>query len=167
MKKRLILIYMAIALFLVLLPLSVQAAKSEGDCEHTFGDWVLTVVPDCTQTGKAERTCTACGHVETITVTRPGHIPSDWILESAPEIGVAGSMHRICTVCGETIETEALAPLPEPETEPETEPEPTPEPENNWIEIPFPVVLIIGLLPNAILVIVLIVRKLGRRMNKS
>ena len=54
--------------------------------EHTFGEWVVTTAPTCTQDGLETRTCSACGEVETRVIPAAGH---DY---------KAGK----CTVCGET-----------------------------------------------------------------
>ncbi len=166
MKHLLLRIY-TVAILLCLLAACcfvAQASDGESVCEHTFGEYELTITPDCTQKGEAVRTCSACGYCETIVVTRPGHVPGDWVLDVAPQIGTAGSMSKSCTVCGELLQSEAVAPLPEPE--PETEPE-TPEvPEQSWIDVPLPVALLAFILPNLILIAVLIIRGIRNRIAK-
>ena len=54
--------------------------------EHTFGEWVVTTAPTCTQDGLETRTCSACGEVETRVIPAAGHNYKD----------------GKCTVCGET-----------------------------------------------------------------
>ena len=54
--------------------------------EHTFGEWVVTTAPTCTQDGLETRTCSACGEVETRVIPATGHDYKD----------------GKCTVCGET-----------------------------------------------------------------
>ena len=54
--------------------------------EHTFGEWVVTTQPTCTQDGLETRTCSACGEVETRVIPATGHDYKD----------------GKCTVCGET-----------------------------------------------------------------
>ena len=54
--------------------------------EHTFGEWVITTAPTCTQDGLETRTCSACGEVETRVIPAAGHDYKD----------------GKCTVCGET-----------------------------------------------------------------
>ena len=54
--------------------------------EHTFGEWVVTTAPTCTQAGLETRTCSACGEVETRVIPAAGHDYKD----------------GKCTVCGET-----------------------------------------------------------------
>ena len=41
--------------------------------EHTFGEWVVTTAPTCTQDGLETRTCTGCGEVETMVIDATGH----------------------------------------------------------------------------------------------
>ncbi len=52
--------------------------------EHTFGEWVITTAPTCTQDGLETRTCSACGEVETRVIPAAGHDYKD----------------GKCTVCG-------------------------------------------------------------------
>ncbi|MBQ7379961.1 MAG: hypothetical protein IJW70_09850 [Clostridia bacterium] len=169
MKRAFIRIYI-VAITSVLLALTLcmgtYAAESEQFCEHTFGEWELTIVPDCTQKGEAVRTCAKCGYSESLVVTRPGHVPGDFIMDAAPQIGVAGSMSRSCTVCGEILQTEVIAPLPEPESEPEPETEAPTLPEENWIDVPLPLALLAFILPNLILVAVLVIRAIRKRIEK-
>ena len=54
--------------------------------EHTFGEWVVTTAPTCTQDGLETRTCSACGEVETRVIPAAGHDYKD----------------GKCTVCGAT-----------------------------------------------------------------
>ena len=54
--------------------------------EHTFGEWVVTTAPTCTQDGLETRTCSACGEVETRVIPAAGHDYKD----------------GKCTICGET-----------------------------------------------------------------
>ena len=54
--------------------------------EHTFGEWVVTTAPTCTEPGEKARTCTGCGEVETMVIDATGHHYKD----------------GKCTVCGET-----------------------------------------------------------------
>ena len=41
--------------------------------EHTFGEWIVTTAPTCTQDGLETRTCSACGEVETMVIDATGH----------------------------------------------------------------------------------------------
>ena len=54
--------------------------------EHTFGEWIVTTQPTCTEPGEKTRTCTGCGEVETMVIPAAGHDYKD----------------GKCTVCGET-----------------------------------------------------------------
>ena len=54
--------------------------------EHTFGEWIVTTQPTCTEPGEKTRTCTGCGEVETMVIDATGHHYKD----------------GKCTVCGET-----------------------------------------------------------------
>ena len=52
--------------------------------EHTFGEWIVTTQPTCTEPGEKARTCTGCGEVETMVIDATGHHYKD----------------GKCTVCG-------------------------------------------------------------------
>ena len=54
--------------------------------EHTFGEWIVTTQPTCTEPGEKTRTCTGCGEVETMVIDATGHHYKD----------------GKCTDCGET-----------------------------------------------------------------
>jgi len=41
--------------------------------EHTFGKWIVTTQPTCTEPGEKTRTCTGCGEVETMVIDATGH----------------------------------------------------------------------------------------------
>lgn len=41
--------------------------------DHSFGDWVRTVAPACTEQGEESRTCTICGKSQTRSVAALGH----------------------------------------------------------------------------------------------
>ncbi len=41
--------------------------------EHTFGEWIVTTQPTCTEPGEKTHTCTGCGEVETMVIDATGH----------------------------------------------------------------------------------------------
>ena len=150
---------------LLLIPaLCSITAFAEESCVHEYGEWVLTLAPTCVAKGEVTRTCTLCGEVQTATVAEGAHTESDWNMTAAPDVGVAGSMQKTCTVCGEVLQTQELAALPEPESEDGGAIQESPEEKQPWIEITLPVAIGICLVPNAVLVIVLLIRKIRRKM---
>jgi hypothetical protein len=160
--KKTILFLTALLPVLMLFSPAVQAEQA---CVHEYGEWVLTLAPTCMEKGEVTRTCTLCNEVQTATVAQGAHKESDWTLAAAPEIGVAGSMQKLCTVCGEILATEELAALPDPETAaPQTQEPPTGAEEDPWIEISLPVAIGICLLPNLILLIVLLIRRIRHKI---
>ena len=66
---------------------------------HTFGEWVITKEPTCTEKGERQRSCTISGCVVTETEELPalGHQWSDW----TPVKGDSSREYRICEVCNE------------------------------------------------------------------
>ena len=69
---------------------------------HKFGDWTVTTPPTCTEDGTEERTCTACGAVETRTIEATGHTFGKWTVTKAATRTETGLKTRTCTVCGAT-----------------------------------------------------------------
>ncbi len=89
---------------------------------HSFGEWVVTTEPTCTEAGEKERTCTVCGVKETGTVEALGHNAGEPAEENV--VGATctekGSYDLVvrCTRCHEIIssehhENEALGHKPE------------------------------------------------------
>ena len=155
--------YKALPIYLLLIVLLCSlSVNAEENCEHQYGEWVLTAAPTCIAKGEITRTCTLCGEVQTAAVAEGAHAEGDWVLGIAPEIGVAGSMQKTCTVCGEVLLTQELAALPEPAP---TDPAPAEPEEQPWIEITLPVAIGICLAPNLVLVIVLLIRKIRRKIE--
>ncbi len=77
--------------------------------EHSFGEWVVTTEPTCTETGVQIRTC-ACGETETEVIPALGHTFGEWTVTTEPTCTAEGAKTRTCATCGET-ETETLPAL--------------------------------------------------------
>ena len=84
--------------------------------EHTFGEWVVTTAPTCTQDGLETRTCSACGEVETRVIPAAGHDYKD----------------GKCTVCG-AADPDYRPEQPENPGQPE-KPEKPEQPENPGVK---------------------------------
>lgn len=67
---------------------------------HSYGDWTVTLEPDCTTTGTQKRTCAVCGHVHTGTVAALGHNYIGTIVR--PTCTEQGYMSYECTRCKDT-----------------------------------------------------------------
>lgn len=67
--------------------------------KHDFTDWEVITEADCTESGKAERTCVRCNAVEKKVLPKLSHKYSDWTLSH--EAGAkAGTIIRTCSLCG-------------------------------------------------------------------
>lgn len=71
------------------------------DC--TFGEWVTTKAPTCTEKGVASRTCTECLNKETKNLEPIDHKFTNQTVSKTPTCTEAGKKESICTVCGEKI----------------------------------------------------------------
>ncbi len=80
---------------------------SDGDGEHTFGEWTIVTAPTCTTAGEVKRTCSDCGETETKTVDALGHQFGEWEIETPATCTENGSKTRTCILC-ETTETETI-----------------------------------------------------------
>ena len=75
---------------------------------HSFGEWVLTTEPTCTETGVETRTC-ACGETETREVEALGHTYEAVV--TAPTCTEAGYTTYTCSVCGDSYVADEVAAL--------------------------------------------------------
>jgi len=69
---------------------------------HMFGDWNITLEPDCLEKGEQVRTCSICGFEESEIIPAKGHNYSEWETVHATCVS-AGSRSKKCKVCGEKI----------------------------------------------------------------
>ena len=70
-----------------------------GGCEHTYEDWSVTKNATCMDFGEMQRTCTACGQVETSRIEKGEHSFGEWVQTIASTCEEDGEHYRICTVC--------------------------------------------------------------------
>ncbi len=69
---------------------------------HTFGDWKVTTAATCDKEGKQERTCTACGFVESKTDKALGHKYGAYAETKAATCTDKGVQTATCSVCKKT-----------------------------------------------------------------
>ncbi len=80
---------------------------SAAECDHTYGDWAVSKEPTQTEVGEKIRSCTKCGHVETVEIPKLipeacEHVFGDWSLVTPSTETATGLMSHTCTKCGET-----------------------------------------------------------------
>ena len=98
-----------------------QACGKKECTSHSFGQWTVTKVANCTENGSQTRTCTVCGDVEIQSITAIGHnfvngvcsregcgvidcdehVFGEWTTVSNATCTQNGKRERICTVCNE------------------------------------------------------------------
>ncbi|MGN1306045.1 MAG: bacterial Ig-like domain-containing protein, partial [Faecousia sp.] len=66
---------------------------------HSFGAWVLTEEPTCTDKGEERRDCSLCGYYETREVEALGHDYKDTVTD--PTCTEGGYTTFTCSVCGD------------------------------------------------------------------
>ncbi|MBS5023495.1 MAG: hypothetical protein KH054_10115, partial [Firmicutes bacterium] len=109
MKKRITVVLFALLLVCtVCFSFAACGDKSDTDCKHTYGKWVIVKEPTCTEQGSRERTCTKCENKETESIQATGvHTYGKWVTVKEPTCTEQGSRERTCTKC-ENKETESI-----------------------------------------------------------
>ena len=80
-------------------------------CDHTWGQWTTVEKSTCSKPGKAERTCSACGEVESKVLDTVAHSWGEWTTVDKPTCTKPGKAERTCSAGGE-VETKVLDPVP-------------------------------------------------------
>lgn len=80
---------------------------SAAECEHVYGEWVVSKEPTVDATGERMHSCTKCGHIETEEIPKLipeacEHVFGDWSLVTPSTETATGLMSHTCTKCGET-----------------------------------------------------------------
>lgn len=80
---------------------------SAAECEHVYGEWVVSKEPTVDAAGEKMHSCTKCGHVETEEIPKLipeacEHVFGDWSLVTPSTETTTGLMSHTCTKCGET-----------------------------------------------------------------
>lgn len=80
---------------------------SAAECEHVYGEWVISKEPTVDAVGEKMHSCTKCGHVETEEIPKLipeacEHVFRDWSLVTPSTETTTGLMSHTCTKCGET-----------------------------------------------------------------
>ena len=72
-QRRIIAVFLALALFLGMMPPAMAATSRCDYIGHSWGSWTTVKQPTCTQGGTQERTCTRCGKKESKSIAAKGH----------------------------------------------------------------------------------------------
>lgn len=83
------------------LNVSVVAGYVTIECVHNWGAWNTVTPATCSVQGKAERTCSICGEVESKTLPIVAHAWSDWKTVVPATCAKEGRAERVCSVGGE------------------------------------------------------------------
>ena len=88
----------------------IKMFKEDTECEHEWGEWVVTQEPTCTEDGTVERTCKKCGEVETHAAPATGHTEEDvpGYAATCTEDGLTDGV--VCSVCGCVIVPQEVIP---------------------------------------------------------
>ena len=78
---------------------SLVCVSSESS--HTYGDWIISSEPTCTENGEQSRSCYRCGEIETGVIEATGHTAGKITEEVLPTCTEEGCIKGVCSVCGE------------------------------------------------------------------
>lgn len=89
---------------------------SAAECEHVYGEWVVSKEPTVDETGERMHSCTKCGHVETEEIPKLipeacEHVFGDWKITKQPTKTETGLKSHSCIKCG-SVETATIERLP-------------------------------------------------------
>ena len=79
---------------------------------HSFGGYVQTDAPTCTEAGEETATCANCGATDVRAIPATGHTPGEWVVTVEAHGAVPGEKVKYCTVCNAIVDTEVI-PAPE------------------------------------------------------
>ena len=87
--------------------LTIYKGLVGGTLGHTYGEWIETKAPTCTEEGLKERVCSDCGAISTEKIPALGHTWGDWVVTKEASYTEEGIKTKTCADCGITI-TEAI-----------------------------------------------------------
>ena len=67
--------------------------------EHTFGEWIVTTQPTCTEPGHYKGTCPTCGKDYDDVVPALGHDWGEWVVTQEPTYTTTGYRYHLCARC--------------------------------------------------------------------
>ena len=71
---------------------------------HSYGEWEITALPTCTETGLQSKVCSICGNVETEDIPPTfKHTEGEWTVAKAATWFENGQEEIRCTVCNQVI----------------------------------------------------------------
>ena len=77
---------------------------------HTYGSWVTSIEPSCTEYGEKIICCTVCEEIVDNDVIAPaGHIPGEWETAVEPTVSSEGKKVKKCIACKEVTAEETIA----------------------------------------------------------
>ncbi len=96
-QKRFVALFVSVVLF----ALCAVVLTSCGECDHNYGEWVVTKEATCTTAGEAYRVCKLDSeHVETKVVEPAAHTYGDYVSDGKVTCTTNGTKTATCTVCG-------------------------------------------------------------------
>lgn len=93
--------FVALIVSVVLFALCAVVLTSCGECDHDYGEWVVTKEATCTTPGEAYRTCKLDSeHVETKVIDPVAHTYGEYVSDGKVTCTTNGTKTATCTVCG-------------------------------------------------------------------
>ena len=93
--------FVALLVSVVLFALCAVVLTSCGECDHDYGEWIVTKEATCTTKGEAYRVCKLDSeHVETKVIEPIAHSYGDYVSDGKATCTTNGTKTATCTVCG-------------------------------------------------------------------
>ena len=80
----------------------------DGQCEHQFGEWIVSVQPGCTESGIKSRVCSLCGVIEAEYIPPFGHNYEETVIPATCER--KGYVKYTCSNCGDSYTISEIPP---------------------------------------------------------
>lgn len=93
--------FVALIVSVVLFALCAVVLTSCGECDHDYGEWVVTKEATCNTPGEAYRVCKLDSeHVDTKVIEPVAHTYGDYVSDGKVTCTTNGTKTATCTVCG-------------------------------------------------------------------
>ncbi len=93
--------FVALIVSVVLFALCAVVLTSCGECDHDYGEWVVTKEATCTTPGEAYRVCKLDSeHIETKVIEPVAHTYGEYVSDGKVTCTTNGTKTATCTVCG-------------------------------------------------------------------
>ena len=81
-------------------PATDTFCPGNSDNQHVWGNWIVTRLATCSETGARSRTCRSCRYTQTETISKEPHDYGAWNVVRESTCSAEGERQRTCRNCG-------------------------------------------------------------------